>query len=601
MSSSLTHRSWTATAFALLCGGCALRRDSPGAEDVARARGVRVDYHVRYVPEPDAARWDVTMAASGLDPAAGPITFQLGDWGEWMELDSVLLRSVRGEPAVRRDANNPTLLWLEPPPGWTGSAELCYSIALTRRGSRAEQRVGLWPWQGDGFAHGFTSNTLACVQQNGAELEAALSVEFTAPAGTTLNTGWTGMASTPARATLAHALDNTAVFFGEPSGWTATRAALNGREVRVEVAQYGGERDCSAAAERAVRALVAAYEDSTGLTYDEPLRVFLLDSGGGGVCVDHALVVGFDSHSNGPELNEDTRHTLAHELFHHWLGNERLKPADDVVWFYEGFTDYIAVRTLAATDLYTPAEFCARLQLLDHLAASSPARGTVAFGDATIAWRDGDGPNETLAYRGGALLAFLADVELRARGHAGIDAIVGDLARSTGGRFHLADVRAWFDAQGLSEFAAAHIDRPSPLALDDAWLALGVEAVELPTDVAYVGLSGSGEPPFVTVESVDPAGPAARAGIRSGDRVTGLWPSRSALTLASELPEPYASHRYGLDFIQPGKDGTYVNVKRDGVEVHCPIEPVSVPLGLQRGYRVAERERYEAFLRRAPR
>ena len=92
---------------------------------------------------------------------------------------------------------------------------------------------------------------------------------------------------------------------------------------------------------------------------------------------------------------------------------------------------------------------------------------------------------------------------------------------------------------------------------------------------------------------------AARAGIRPGDRVTGLWPTRSPLELVSELPEPYASHRYGLDFVQPGKDGTYINVERDGVEVHCALEPTVVPLGLQQSYRVAERERYDAFLRRA--
>jgi len=559
-----------------------------------------MDYRVRYVPENDAARWDVTLAVSGLDPAAGPITFQLSDWGSWPELDSVLLRGLGGDPPVRHDQENPTLFLLEPPSDWKGAAELHYSIALTRRGSRAQQRAGLWPWQGAGFAHGFTTNTLPRVLQGGREVTDSITVEFLVPNGMTLDTGWTGRAVTRARVALEHPIDNTAVFFGEPSGWSATHEPLNCRDVLVEIGQYGRGADCTAAAQEDVRSLVDAYEDATGLTYDEPLRVFLLDSGGGGVCVDHALVVGFDPDTNGPALNADTRHTLAHEMFHHWLGNHLLKPAEDPVWFYEGFTDYLALRTLAVTGLYSPDQFLERLLLLDRLAASSPARGAVAFGDPEIAWRDGDGPNETLAYRGGALLAFLADVELQRVNRPGISAIVGDLRRSTGGLFHAADVRAWFDAQGLAEFAAVHIDQPSELRLEAALQAIGAAPRETPIDVAYVGLSGAGEGHFVIVEAVDPDGPAARAGIRPGDRVTGLWPARNSaqISLPSVLPEPYASHRYGLDFIQPGMEGTYINVMRDGEELHCPLDPAEVRLGRELGYHVEDQARFGEFVRR---
>src|SRR5262249_42966098 len=200
----------TALAVLALGSACAVPSEQPGTESSAPDRGVRMNYRVRYVPEEDAARWDVRLDVRGVDPAAGPVSFQLGDWGEWMELDSLLLRGLGGDPPVRRDEKNATLLWLEAPSNWTGAAELHYSITLTRGDSQARQRVGLWPFQGAGFAHGFTANTLANVEQNGEELAGSITVEFLAPAGMTLDTGWTGRATTSGRVALTHPLDNTA-------------------------------------------------------------------------------------------------------------------------------------------------------------------------------------------------------------------------------------------------------------------------------------------------------------------------------------------------------------------------------------------------------
>jgi len=68
---------------------------------------------------------------------------------------------------------------------------------------------------------------------------------------------------------------------------------------------------------------------------------------------------------------------------------------------------------VAASSLASREGFAERIAIMDAAARGSAVYGQVAFGDPDVGWRDHDGPRETLGYRGGALLAFHADVELR--------------------------------------------------------------------------------------------------------------------------------------------------------------------------------------------
>lgn len=75
---------------------------------------------------------------------------------------------------------------------------------------------------------------------------------------------------------------------------------------------------------------------------------------------------------------------------------------------------------MAASGLASREWFAERIATLHAEARGSAACGQVRFGDPDVGWRDHDGPRETLGYRGGALLAFQADVELRRQGRPGL-------------------------------------------------------------------------------------------------------------------------------------------------------------------------------------
>ena len=58
----------------------------------------------------------------------------------------------------------------------------------------------------------------------------------------------------------------------------------------------------------------------------------------------------------------------------------------------------------------------------------APDGSSWRFGDPDVGWRDHDGPREKLGYRGGAMLAFHADVELRRQGRPGLLQLIADRA-----------------------------------------------------------------------------------------------------------------------------------------------------------------------------
>src|SRR5262249_37538104 len=150
-----------------------------------------------------------------------------------------------------------------------------------------------------------------------------------------------------------------------------------------------------------------------------------------------------------------------------------------------------------------------------------------AFGQVTFAegvdWRDGDGPRETLAYKGGAMLAFFLDVALREGGHRGVPALIGDLVEAKG--YTVASIKTWLEAHKLGDFYAPYIAHAGLPELRDALASIGFEFGESAERLSYLGISATGEP-FGTITALDPDGPAARAGAKVGDRISGLWPTR---------------------------------------------------------------------------
>ena len=109
---------------------------------------------------------------------------------------------------------------------------------------------------------------------------------------------------------------------------------------------------------------------------------------------------------------------------------------------HSGFTEYFAVWHVAASGLASREWFAERIAILDAAARGSAAYGQVRFGDPDVGWRDHDGPREKLGYRGGAMLAFHADVELRRQGRPGLLQLIADLMQQDDRRLQLERIRA---------------------------------------------------------------------------------------------------------------------------------------------------------------
>lgn len=100
----------------------------------------------------------------------------------------------------------------------------------------------------------------------------------------------------------------------------------------------------------------------------------------------------------------------------------------------------------------------------------------MAFADPAVRWRDGDGPLETAAYKGGALLAFALDVELRTD-EANLLDLMRDLLRS-GKPTELATLEAWVRGRGLNEFWEHHVAGTKRLDLEGLLRRAGFERDE---------------------------------------------------------------------------------------------------------------------------
>ena len=302
------------------------------------------------------------------------------------------------------------------------------------------------------------------------------------------------------------------------------------------------------------------------------------------------MVVGYNpGQLDDPEVLK----TMAHELFHEWLGNGFVRVNNpESVWFQEGFTDYLALWHLAHCRQITHQQFVDRIWELEKSLLDNPSKGTISFGDSDVEWRDGDGPNEQMAYRGAALLAFCTDLELRKAGHPGLSHMISELAKketSVGN----AEIREWYKANGLLEFHEQFVAQPNFVNVDAALKAIGCELTDLATPVAYAGFTNDNDGLFGKVSGVDPKGPAAKAGIKVGDQIQGFWPSVKRKVKIKESLKP--EFNYGLSNF-PIDTGVNFEVQRDGEQIRLNFVPTTLKdIATRTGYKASAK--IEPFLR----
>jgi hypothetical protein len=550
----------------------AVRRPDVAAIDAAAV--APLEYGIRYTAG-DGGTLTVSLHARALGPTLGDIVLALPDWGGWSTAREPYVRGLQIDgTAFSFDSKGQVAV----PRALAADGELVvtYQLDVRDAGSAAHQERRLLPYRDDAHVFGFAKNTLAGLLVGGRPVQRPNIVTIEAGQDEAIFTGWAGHSiGRQSAAASAEFPDENGVFaIGRIVGLT-TRS-VNG--VPIEVAQYAAGPDVTAEAAGYAESLVAAIGRTTGRGPRGPLRILFepqRDEGVfAGTLTNDGLVVRLPS---GP-LSGRARMTLAHEIFHDWLGSHLVEDGT-VTWFNEGFTDYISLWHAAAPGILTPAEFADRMYDIERRARESTSLGRVRFSDSRIKWRDGDGPNETMTYHGGALLAFFTDIQLRQRGATVTDLIRELLARPQR-EYGLRDIQTAMTRLGVSNVYRQSIDGTHVPAVRPLLVAAGFDESEAaePASLTYLGIDArqEGADPMAVVPAVvlaiDPAGPAAKADLRVGDRIVDIGDRRGDPPIIG--PNEPTRYRFGLNIVPSGAQTVTLTVAANGSVRDVQISPV---------------------------
>jgi predicted metalloprotease with PDZ domain len=292
---------------------------------------------------------------------------------------------------------------------------------------------------------------------------------------------------------------------------------------------------------------------------------------------------GIELHLPGDDaLPDDAKEVIAHELFHYWLGGLLVNDGSST-WFYEGFTVYIALLNSVALGLTSPSRFAERILQFERSVQSAGSDSQPRFAAANVNWRAGK--NETIAYRKGALLAFLVDVRLRQRGKGTVFEIIRTLLHARSATYRLSHLHDAMTTLGVADvydhFIVGNDQLPEARFL---LTTIGYDEVREPAGLTYLGIEAQSlAPPNsddvvpALVIEVDPGGPSAKAGIKAGDTIISYGSRRSnPPQLGAGAP---ARYRFGLNLIPSGAKSVFFEIRRDGKPMRLEVTPVLVPGG----------------------
>lgn len=545
----------------------------------------KISVDVKLDSSPAGFAWQINWRAEGLEPSCSSYELRLKNWGEWDRADSLFLRNLQANVGLVKSEELPHCYRILGPKDWDGSLELSYRVNMIDWNSKARENFGLMPWYKSDYGVGFTSNTIMDLYKRGEHVVAQRDLRFQANSDQWIASGHGKTSKATHSFSLDHPFGNTVIVWGKPTGRIG-----NAQSSGIEVIQFGGGQKLVPTMKPKLDRVFKRLSTEFGFE-PVPPKIIFTDTLGGGVNVDGALLVGYDPRQPDEKA---ILMTAAHELFHEWLGGSNFLSVKqpESVWFLEGFTDYFSLWFLAHLELIEPQQFVDRLQELNESLAENSAKGNISFGDPNVRWRDGDGPNEMMAYRGGALLAFCADVEFKSKRGGRLTKIISDLAA----RKLPADNQAivdWFNENGLDEFQKKYIQQSQFVDVSAALISIGCEQFKVPVPVAYAGFKNDNDGPFGKIISMDPEGAAAKAGIREGDAIMGFWPS-SELNLEIEK-DKMPKHDYGLNWFAP-HDEIHFGVMRGAEELKFKFTPeVSLEIATKPGF-IVKGDRLMGFL-----
>jgi len=230
----------------------------------------------------------------------------------------------------------------------------------------------------------------------------------------------------------------------------------------------------------------------------------------------------------------------SHEFFHAW-NVKRLRPADLVpyryedaqqtkwLWVSEGVTDYYGALGLVRGGVNDSTGFFDFIAgEIASIASAPPTALSDASLDAWIGATDGSGG---LYYPKGGFVGFLLDVMIRdaSDNRHSLDQVMRTLYDQTykrGRGFTPADwwgeVSRAANGKSFADFARRYIDGREPLPIDSV---LALAALRVKSDTLReprLGISTATDSSGITVTDLSPAGAAAAAGLKSGDRLVSI-------------------------------------------------------------------------------
>ncbi|MBK7404065.1 MAG: hypothetical protein IPJ41_05400 [Phycisphaerales bacterium] len=533
------------------------------------------EYTVRFDPADSPPALRITLHAEGLAPVDGAWSLVLDGWGNWPEMEGDYVRVVSASPALGE--RRVTLFPVEPGPDWDGRLDVSFTVPLLPIGTGMQQRYSVLPASDGVSAIAAIANTIPFLAHGGEPVEGRRDIRIEGPEGSEVFTGWAGGGADAAGSALPPIGENAVYAIGRPVEVLRADAGAT----PIEVYQFSPGAGACARVLDVTRAFVERMSMELGHAPPEPVRVCISPTTGGGFLTDHGLVVGFPPGT--PEWQLDSpyfRHLVCHELCHIWIGRLlREADAESTVWFKEGFTDYLSLWGAAASGVVSREWFVTRLLELEAGARES-SLGKVAFADPSVEWRDGDGPNETMAYKGGAVLAFALDAELRRAGTPGLPQLLREMLERGGGMYTTESIRGLLRARGLEVFERRFVGGTEAPDVRRALLSLRYAERETPVRLAYLGLRVEPGEMFGRVGAIDPDGPAAGAGFLVGDIVGGYAPARSGpVEITSAVTTEF---RFGLAQLEPGEGPASVWVHRGGEPIEIRVEPRLIDGGLRR-------------------
>ena len=242
----------------------------------------------------------------------------------------------------------------------------------------------------------------------------------------------------------------------------------------------------------------------------------------------------------------------AHEFFHLWnvkrLRDAAMVPYDysrenytRLLWFHEGFTETMEQQALVRADIVPPETHVRELGEAWTAYLRKPGRNHAPLGeisqDAWIkAYKPSPAHGNTLIsyYEKGHLLGVCLDLELRLRSaeHGQQGSLLGLFRRlmashgRTGTGLTQADILAAASAEAgeaMDAFFSKYVDGTAELPLPELLARIGVKVTSEPATKSYAGLVLT---PERTIRNIEPAAPAAAAGLMLGDELIAVGGKR---------------------------------------------------------------------------